>query len=124
MITIDPYSRAPIYEQVVRKICECIMAGDLKNGDQLPSVRQLARDIGVNPNTVQKAYAELERQKIIYTQTGKGNFVCEEAAVAKQVRGRLLCAVSEAALAAKNNAIPLDGVVQAVRQVYDGEVGE
>lgn len=75
MIRIDPYSRSPIYEQVIHRISELIMVGDLKNGDKLPSVRTLAKDLGVNPNTVQKAYAELERRRIIYTVSGKGNFV-------------------------------------------------
>ncbi len=123
MITIDPYSRAPIYEQVFRRISELIMMGDLKNGDKLPSVRTLARDLGVNPNTVQKAYAELERSKIIYTVSGRGNFVGEEEVVSRQVSGRLLGNLREAAAAAYKNRIPFAEVSRAVREAYglDGE---
>lgn len=123
LITIDPYSRAPIYEQVFRRISELIMVGDLKNGDKLPSVRNLARELGVNPNTVQKAYAELERSKIIYTVSGKGNFVGEEEVVSRQVSERLLENLREAADAAFKNRIPFDDVSRVVREAY-GQEGE
>lgn len=127
LITIDPYSRAPIYEQVIRRISELIMVGDLKNGDKLPSVRTLARDLGVNPNTIQKAYAELERSRIIFTISGKGNFVGEQEVVSKQVGDRILEDVRQAVQAARNNAIPQKTVANLVEQVYaegDGEDSE
>lgn len=99
------------------------MVGDLKNGDKLPSVRNLARELGVNPNTVQKAYAELERSKIIYTVSGKGNFVGEEEVVSRQVSERLLENLREAADAAFKNRIPFDDVSRVVREAY-GQEGE
>lgn len=119
MITIDPYSRAPIYEQVIRRISELIMVGDLQNGDKLPSVRSLARDLGVNPNTIQKAYSELERSRIIYTVSGKGNFVGDQDVVTRQVRERLLQELHDAAAAAHSSRVPLADVLRAVREVYD-----
>lgn len=118
MISIDPYNRTPIYEQVQNEISELIMLGDLKNGDKLPSVRSLARELGVNPNTVQKAYAELERRQIIYTVSGKGNFVGEQEKVSQRVSEALLDNVRSAAQAAKNNAIPQKAVLDVVVQVY------
>lgn len=124
LIRIDPYSRSPIYEQVIHRISELIMVGDLKNGDKLPSVRTLARDLGVNPNTVQKAYAELERRRIIYTVSGKGNFVGERDVVSRQVSDRLLEDLREAARAARNNAIPYQTVATLVERVYDETDGE
>ena len=124
MIRIDPYRRSPIYEQVIHRISELIMVGDLKNGDKLPSVRTLARDLGVNPNTVQKAYAELERRRIIYTVSGKGNFVGERDVVSRQVSDRLLESLREAAVAARNNAIPYQTVATLVERVYDETDGE
>ena len=124
LITIDPYSRAPIYEQVIRRISELIMVGDLKNGDKLPSVRTLARDLGVNPNTIQKAYAELERSRIIFTVSGKGNFVGEQEVVSKQVGDRILEDVRQAVQAARNNAIPQKTVANLVEQVYAEGGGE
>ena len=73
MITIDYKSRQPIYEQIIDKVKELIIAGVLKRDDQLPPVRQLAQELAINPNTIQKAYAELERQGVIYSMKGKGS---------------------------------------------------
>lgn len=75
MITLDLQSRTPIYEQLAEQILHLSLLGVLQENQQLPSVRTLARQVGVNPNTVAKAYQELERQGIIYTVVGKGSFV-------------------------------------------------
>jgi GntR family transcriptional regulator len=75
MIDLDLQSRTPIYEQLYKKIIELIIKGALKENEQLPSVRSLAKDINVNPNTVAKAYQELERNRIIYSVAGRGSFV-------------------------------------------------
>lgn len=124
MIVIDPYSRAPIYEQIIRRITELIMVGELKNGDKLPSVRMLARELGVNPNTIQKAYAELERSRIIYTVSGKGNFVGEQEIVSRQVRTQLLDALRTAMCAAHSNNVEREAVLQLVDEVYrEGAMG-
>lgn len=77
MIVIDPRSSTPIYEQIIIKIKELILKGVLEPGDKLPSVRELSGIITANPNTVSKAYAELERQKVIETIRGRGTFVAE-----------------------------------------------
>ncbi|MBQ8904836.1 MAG: GntR family transcriptional regulator [Ruminococcus sp.] len=77
MFDIDLHSRTPIYEQLYRKTVELIIKGVLKENDQLPSVRALAKDLGVNPNTVAKAYQELERTKVIYSLSGRGSFVAK-----------------------------------------------
>lgn len=75
MFSIDLTSRIPIYEQIYEKIIGLILNGTLKENDQLPSVRSLAKSTGVNPNTVAKAYQELERNKIIYSVPGRGSFI-------------------------------------------------
>lgn len=75
MIVIDYKDSRPIYEQVVEKFQNLILKGVLQNNDKLPSVRALAMELSINPNTIQKAYAELERQGFIYTVKGRGNFV-------------------------------------------------
>lgn len=75
MFQINLNSRIPIYEQLYNKIIELVMKGQLKEEDQIPSVRSLAKELGVNPNTVQKAYQELERNGIIFSVTGRGNFI-------------------------------------------------
>ncbi|CRK82318.1 GntR family transcriptional regulator [Neobacillus massiliamazoniensis] len=68
-------SRKPIYEQLVDKMKELIMHEVLKPDEQLPSVRTLATQLTINPNTIQKAYRELEIQGFIYSIKGKGSFV-------------------------------------------------
>lgn len=75
MFELDTRSRKPIYEQLVDKLKELIISEVLKPDEQLPSVRTLAQQITVNPNTIQKAYRELENQGFIYSQKGKGSFV-------------------------------------------------
>jgi len=74
---IDGGSRLPIYQQLVRQVREGIARGDLKPGEQLPSVRQLSRDLVVNPNTVARAYMELEREGLLANRPGRGVFVAE-----------------------------------------------
>lgn len=75
MIIIDYKDTRPIYEQVVDKFIDLILKGVLLPDEQMPSVRNLAMDISINPNTIQKAYMELERQGYIYAVKGRGNFV-------------------------------------------------
>lgn len=75
MFSIDLTSRTPIYEQIYKKMIELIITGTLRENDQIPSVRSLAKDISVNPNTVAKAYQELERNGIIYSLQGRGSFI-------------------------------------------------
>ncbi|MBQ4650046.1 MAG: GntR family transcriptional regulator [Firmicutes bacterium] len=77
MFQLDLKSRKSIYEQVTDNLKELIMTGTLASGEKLPSVRELSKTITVNPNTVQKAYRELERQGYIYTTSGVGTFVAD-----------------------------------------------
>ena len=75
MIIIDYKDTRPIYEQIVEKMQTLILIGVLPNDSKLPSVRNLAIELSINPNTIQKAYAELERRGFLYTVKGRGNFV-------------------------------------------------
>lgn len=75
MYNIDLQSRTPIYEQLYKKVVELILRNELKPNDKLPSVRELAKELGVNPNTVSKAFQLLERDKVIYSLAGRGSFV-------------------------------------------------
>lgn len=75
MFELDFRSRTPIYEQLVDRFKELVISSVLKPDEQLPPVRVLAGELTVNPNTVQKAYRELEYQGYIYSVPGKGNFV-------------------------------------------------
>jgi GntR family transcriptional regulator len=80
VIVIDRYSQVPIYEQVVRRIEQLILLGELSGGDMLPSVRTLSQELSVNPNTLQKAYAELEKRGICFSVAGTGRFILQDAA--------------------------------------------
>lgn len=75
MITIDYKSRVPIYDQITGGIIRLKAIGVLKAGDKLPSVRVMAIDLGINPNTVQRAYNILEADGVIYSVAGKGSFI-------------------------------------------------
>jgi GntR family transcriptional regulator len=75
MFELDIRSRKPIYEQLVEKLKQLIINDVLKEDEKLPSVRELAQQLTINPNTIQKAYRELESQGYIYSLKGKGSFV-------------------------------------------------
>ncbi|MCF6137683.1 GntR family transcriptional regulator [Alkalihalobacillus berkeleyi] len=77
MFDLDVRSRKPIYEQLVERFKELIISDVMKQDEKLPSVRVLAQQLTINPNTIQKAYRELEMQGYIYSIKGKGSFVSE-----------------------------------------------
>lgn len=79
MFNINIMSDKPIYEQIIKNIKELSLKKILKPNDKLPSVREMASILSVNPNTVSKAYQELERQKVIHTVRGRGTFMNPDA---------------------------------------------
>ncbi|HHX23473.1 MAG TPA: GntR family transcriptional regulator [Thermoanaerobacterales bacterium] len=78
MIDIDATSSTPIYVQIVNAMKEGILKGLFEPGEKLPSVRDMAKMLTLNPNTVQKAYKELEREKVVVTIQGRGTYISEE----------------------------------------------
>lgn len=80
MFVIDVMSRMPVYEQIIKQVEEQILIGVMKAGDKMPSVRSLSVHLSINPNTIQKAYTELDRRGLIITVPGKGSFIREDAA--------------------------------------------
>lgn len=79
MFVVDVMSRVPVYEQIIKQVEEQVLTGILKEGDKLPSVRSLSVKLSINPNTIQKAYTELDRRQFIITVPGKGSFISEKA---------------------------------------------
>jgi len=75
---LDVRSGVPVYRQIIDQVLGGIAAGSLKAGDQLPTVRQLAVDLAINPNTVARAYRELEIREVLATQQGTGTFITEQ----------------------------------------------
>lgn len=95
MIILDYKDRRPIYEQVIEKMEELMMLGALKENEPLPSVRSLAMDLSINPNTIQRAYAELERRGYIYVVKGKGSFVADNSKMRENKKNEILTQFSE-----------------------------
>ena len=79
MFQIDSLSRQPVYEQLIEQLERFILTGALHPGDQLPSVRSLSVQLSINPNTIQKAYGELDTRGIIYSTPGIGCFITDNA---------------------------------------------
>ena len=84
MISINYRDPRPIYEQVKDGFCRLMVAGVLDAGDKLPSVRELAAELAINPNTIQRAYRELETEGYIYSIPGKGSFASDAASARRQ----------------------------------------
>lgn len=79
MISVDLMSRVPVYEQIVKQVENQILLGTVRPGDKMPSVRGLSVSLSVNPNTVQKAYTELDRIGITISVPGRGSFIADNA---------------------------------------------
>lgn len=125
MIFIDYKSRKPIYEQLVDNIKSLIVSGVLQRDDQLPSVRQLAQELAINPNTIQKAYTELERQGVIYSLKGRGSFVGSSLQELRSVQQKELLG-QLAALSAElyRLAVPQEEACAVIQQIYQAQKGE
>jgi len=99
LLQVNPKSPLPLYAQLVDQLGLAIGRGELAPGSQLPTVRQMGVDLAINPNTVAKAYSELERAGLIVTRQGSGTYVREDpVAPAPEERQRRLVEIMEAAL--------------------------
>ena len=89
MVTINYKDGRPFYEQVKEDLRRLIVSGALRAGDKLPSVRELAGQLAINPNTIQRAYRELEAEGCIVSVPGKGSFVARDGAAREQRKREL-----------------------------------
>ena len=96
MVHLDYRDARPIYAQIIAGVKEQISAGILQPGDKLPSVRELAATLAINPNTIQRSYHQLEMEGWIVTMPGKGCFVCRDERLAEEEKKRLLEAFDKA----------------------------
>ncbi len=115
MIILDYRDSRPIYEQVVDKLSDLMVRGVLEEGAQLPSVRSLAMELSINPNTIQRAYAELERRGCIYSVKGRGNFVADPGIIREKKKYELLDRFSALAREAAALGVGADEICSAVR---------
>jgi GntR family transcriptional regulator len=123
MFELDLRSRKPIYEQLVDKLKQLIISEVLKADEQLPSVRSLAGDLAINPNTIQKAYRELENQGYIYSVKGRGSFVnpaahIQNAEKVKKVLSELEKLVAEGLYL----GISSEEIIELIKKI-DGNIG-
>jgi GntR family transcriptional regulator len=117
-IDLDHHSGVPIYRQIISQILYAIARGELEPGEQLPTVRQLAVDLSVNPNTVVKAYNELEIRGNLETQQGTGTFIsAAEVRISAREKKRILADLSrDIVVRAGSYGIGLDEVVAALNE--------
>ena len=119
MLAIDKFSWKPIYEQVIEGIERDIIMGILREREQLPSIRELSALLGVNHNTIQKAFQELDRNGIIVSGQGRGCFVADKAAL--KIREKLSVKITEIESIAAELAragIEEEKLISAVRRAY------
>ena len=120
MLTIDKYSRVPIYEQIIQQVEMHIALGDMPPESLLPSVRSLSVELSVNPNTLQKAYTELERRGLCYTVPGNGRFISPNApGKLRSSRQSLLLDVAEKTTKLAQAGIPLADIITTGTSAYN-----
>jgi len=112
----------PIYQQIMDMIKQQIASGELTAGEKLPSVRDMALVAGVNPNTMQKALAELEREGLLYSKRTAGRFVAEQKEIKKGLQEELMMGYIETFLnSMKKLGYTLEEVVEIIRKYEKGE---
>ena len=120
MFQIDPLSRQPVYEQLIEQLEKLVLTGLLPADTQLPSVRSLSMELSINPNTIQKAYSDLDARGIIYSVPGIGCFVAKNATeVRKTHMRRKLDAVRQLAEDLALAGIPKEDLIQTIQSVYE-----
>ena len=121
MINIDYSDRRPIYEQLVEKIKDLILLGVFEADMQMPSVRALAAELSINPNTIQRAYAELERDGVIYCVKGRGNFVAPVNNLINKHKDKIKKQLGEVIIEAKKADIAYEEFEELVKTMYSQE---
>lgn len=122
MIVIDYKDRRPIYEQVVEKFQVLIIKGVLEPDSQMPSVRRLATELAINPNTIQRAYNILEQRGFIYPVKGRGNFVTGGEKLAQQKQETFLAQEwGRAIRQAKELGISAERLKGKIEEIYKEE---
>lgn len=125
MFKIDQRSRTPIYEQIINNIKEAVLVGVLNPGEKLPSVRDFAQIMTVNPNTVQKAFKELERQGVITILRSKGTFIADDYVneVDKEKMKKLENIFKKGIIEAKYLGFTEDKVIKIVKNIFQSLEG-
>lgn len=118
MIILDYRDKRPIYEQMVEKLERLIVNSALETDAKMPSVRSLAMDLSVNPNTVQRAYTQLEQEGYLYTISGRGSFVAPESEWRENKQGKVLSDWLDLTRQAKEAGVPKEILQRHIRELY------
>jgi len=120
LISIDYQSKIPFYEQIAERLKTLILKGVLKPHTQLPSVRSLAVNLSINPNTIQKAYTMLEQQGYIYSAQGRGNFVAESTELIDEQKNSVLEQIERLFKYGKELGIEREAYTGMLEKIYRG----
>ncbi len=123
MIVLDYRDKRPLYEQMAEKLERLIVNGGLEPLTRMPSVRSLAMELSVNPNTVQRAYAQLEQDGYLYTVSGRGSFVTVQEEWRESRQNRIWQEWQAATVQAREAGIPGERLMAGIREIYGSGSG-
>ena len=118
MFEIDSRSRIPIYEQIKNQLITCIRIGIYKAYEQLPSIRSVSLQTGINVNTVKRAFADLEDEGIIYTLVGRGSFVSADAADNTSIARKALRDIEPDLRSLKSKGVTKDSILELIDEIF------
>ena len=119
VIHVDSRDRKPIYEQLTDNITQLVLRGVLAPDEQLPGIRTLAGELAINPNTIQKAYSELERRGIIYSVQGRGSFVSDNiSAISRLQREKIYEELTRMIASAKDAGSSREELISIIDKVW------
>lgn len=119
VIQLNYRDARPIYEQVKDGFRKLLLTGVLKEGDRLPSVRELSAQLAVNPNTIQRAYREMEAEGIVYTAQARGTFAASPDALRREQVGSLMAALRETAAQLEAMGVSREEIIRGLEENHD-----
>lgn len=124
MITLNFRDSRPIYEQVKLSFIRLITTGVMEADEKLPSVRELSAQLAINPNTIQKAYGQMESEGYIYTISGRGSFVSHDAVIGDKRKGELMSDLERIVDDLIEMSIEKDEILKLIEERYRGKERE